>query len=64
MKTTHVDRTQTNERVYGEATRRVRNITGKEHYRVRPLEEVYMQRKVAMLADILCKGTGDPRYHL
>eukprot|EP00975_Prorocentrum_lima_P030180 6330769-Prorocentrum_lima.AAC.1 len=43
MKTTFIDRDNTNARVYAEATRRVQQATGNQSYRIVPLAEVYMQ---------------------
>eukprot|EP00975_Prorocentrum_lima_P051531 10791933-Prorocentrum_lima.AAC.1 len=33
------------------------------NYRVGPLADVYLQRKISLLIDVLASGTFDPRYH-
>eukprot|EP00975_Prorocentrum_lima_P024121 5077087-Prorocentrum_lima.AAC.1 len=58
--TTYVHPHNTNERVYAEATRRVRLHTNNQKRQVKKLSIVYKERKVRQLIEVLLAGPGDP----
>eukprot|EP00975_Prorocentrum_lima_P009370 1992440-Prorocentrum_lima.AAC.1 len=58
--TTYVEPQNTNERVYAEATRRVRLHTTNHQRRIRPMTTVYKERKVKQLMEVLIAGPGRP----
>eukprot|EP00975_Prorocentrum_lima_P058079 12181543-Prorocentrum_lima.AAC.1 len=64
MKTTFCDRSNTNDAVFQRANAAVRHGTSNPSKVVLPLSKVYLNRKIALISEILTNGSTDPRYHL
>eukprot|EP00975_Prorocentrum_lima_P008037 1717783-Prorocentrum_lima.AAC.1 len=64
LKTTFIEPRNTNAYAYEKATEAVRRGTPHSLKKVLPLSQVYLNRKILLLADILAAGPTDPRYHM
>eukprot|EP00975_Prorocentrum_lima_P060560 12704248-Prorocentrum_lima.AAC.1 len=60
LKTTFVDRNNSNEYVWKQATQAIQQGTTHSHKVVLPLSVVYTNRKILLLCDILMAGPSDP----